>query len=758
MNNQIQRGIITFIPILLFTIFLQAQCINPIPTGSDMQTFCDIDNKTVGDIIASGTQIVWFDAPAGGVQYDPSALLLDQVYYADDISGNNCSTERLAVTVSILGSPPTGVNVTASICANDIPTIADLSANGSNIQWFDSQFNGNLLSTNTELITGEIYWVQQTENGCTSIRKPTMITLVEIAAPEVSTTQSFCSSTNATVADLIANTVSSGNSIIWYADEMSTTPLDTTESLINGEDYWASQYQFPCESTSRMSTTVQIDIQPTAGTSVTFTDCDTNITTLNLYNLLEEMPDTNGSWSGPSTLSGGYLGVFNISSNNAGTYTYTVLENGVCSGDSATVTVTINSIATPTTTNSTQQFCESDLATISDLTVEGTSIQWYNSLTSSTPLSPTDALIGGTYYATQTDDTTGCESLNRLQVDVVVNVTNTPTTTNSTQQFCESDLATISDLTVEGTSIQWYNSLTSSTPLSPTDALIGGTYYATQTDETTDCESLNRLQVDVVVNVTNTPITTNSTQQFCESDLATISDLVVEGTSVQWYNSLTSSAPLPPTDALIGGAYFATQTDDATGCESLNRLKVDVEISTIATPTITINGNEFCEQETNTLLELESNISVQDGGTLIWYDTYPGGTPLDTSETLINDKTYYAIESDGTCQGLIPLEITVVLSECYVPVLEIYDGFSPSGNGINDTFVIKDIELLYPDYKIEFFNRWGNLMYVGNINKPAWNGKVNGTGETAPVGVYFYIIYFNKDDLKPKQGRLYLNR
>jgi len=52
-------------------------------------------------------------------------------------------------------------------------------------------------------------------------------------------------------------------------------------------------------------------------------------------------------------------------------------------------------------------------------------------------------------------------------------------------------------------------------------------------------------------------------------------------------------------------------------------------------------------------------------------------------------------------------------------------------------------------------------MFKGNINKPAWDGKnsnsnfINGD---APTGVYFYVINYNKDNLSPKQGQLYLNR
>ena len=53
-------------------------------------------------------------------------------------------------------------------------------------------------------------------------------------------------------------------------------------------------------------------------------------------------------------------------------------------------------------------------------------------------------------------------------------------------------------------------------------------------------------------------------------------------------------------------------------------------------------------------------------------------------------------------------------------------------------------------------------IFEGNKNKANWDGR-NSTSKNiadgvASNGVYFYIVYFNKDNRAPKQGRLYLNR
>ena len=59
------------------------------------------------------------------------------------------------------------------------------------------------------------------------------------------------------------------------------------------------------------------------------------------------------------------------------------------------------------------------------------------------------------------------------------------------------------------------------------------------------------------------------------------------------------------------------------------------------------------------------------------------------------------------------------------PDIIIPDGFSPNNDGINDTFVINNLPELYPNFKLEIYNRYGNLVYQGNINTPNWDGTTN---------------------------------
>ena len=178
------------------------------------------------------------------------------------------------------------------------------------------------------------------------------------------------------------------------------------------------------------------------------------------------------------------------------------------------------------------------------------------------------------------------------------------------------------------------------------------------------------------------------------------------------------------------------------------------------TPQLQANGNIFCFTTNPTIANLTSNIIGS--STVIWYSTATGGTIYNSSDSLVDGTTYYAaIINSNNCESIVRLPVQVDLNNC--SDLVIPDGFSPNGDGINDEFVIKDIGLRYPNFKIEIYNRYGNLVFEGDKNTANWNGTTTATGfnfgsTILPSGVYFYILNYNDGVKSPVQGRLYLNR
>jgi gliding motility-associated-like protein len=280
-------------------------------------------------------------------------------------------------------------------------------------------------------------------------------------------------------------------------------------------------------------------------------------------------------------------------------------------------------------------------------------------------------------------------------------------------------------------------------------------------DNTGGCRSSigNGPESFTINSIPNTPIT--SDPDFCKNDKKTIADLTPSGTQYQWFDSVTSTTVLSANTLLVSGTYYVKEVNASTGCES-GRVPAIVEITEVQAPTLNQDGQNFCGLDKPTLQDLSSNTTSN--GTLTWFDAPVNGNQV-ASNTLLKDAyTYYGFDfSSATNCFSDALAVTVSLTNCNVtPGFFIPDGFSPNEDGTNDTFRIPDIEFIYPNYSLEIYNRYGNLMFDGNRFKSEWDGKNSdfniGIDGLAPNGVYFYIINFNKDNKSPYQGRLYLNR
>jgi gliding motility-associated-like protein len=280
-------------------------------------------------------------------------------------------------------------------------------------------------------------------------------------------------------------------------------------------------------------------------------------------------------------------------------------------------------------------------------------------------------------------------------------------------------------------------------------------------DNTGGCRSSipNDTKSFAINSIPSIPITNNP--NFCKNDKKTIADLTPSGTQYQWFDSATSVTVLSASTLLVSGTYYVKEVNVTTGCES-GRAPAIVVIDEVQAPTLNQDGQNFCGLDNPTLQSLTANATTN--GTLTWFDAPTNGNQIVSTDLLKDGYTYYGFDySSSTNCYSDALAVTVSLSNCNVtPGFFIPDGFSPNGDAVNDTFRIPDIEFIYPNYSLEIFNRYGNLMFSGNKNKPEWDGKNSdskiGIDGFAPNGVYFYIINYNKENKSPKQGRLYLNR
>ncbi|WP_405200460.1 gliding motility-associated C-terminal domain-containing protein [Christiangramia sp. LLG6405-1] len=255
----------------------------------------------------------------------------------------------------------------------------------------------------------------------------------------------------------------------------------------------------PC-TTGEASATFTITVQDAAfaGMDMDIAACQ-NDGVQNLFDFLSVDADTNGEF----TLEDGTVvtdGMMDPSAFDAGTYTvtYTVAAINDCGDDTAEFTITVQEVGdAPVVGDAT--FCAILDPTGADLTAGNEDLTFYTDANLTMMVANDAPLTEGTYYVTQLGDA-GCESA-ATTFEVSITDPGTPTIEDANQTFCQFDDPTIADLNdaIDQTSnVTWYASADSTDPLSTGTALQDGvTYFASLYDPASDCDSSQRLAVNV---------------------------------------------------------------------------------------------------------------------------------------------------------------------------------------------------------------------------------------------------------------------
>ncbi len=619
------------------------------PSGLASQSFCSGASPTVANLAAIGTAIQWYANSAGGTALAPATALTDATHYYASQTISGCeSTTRLDVTVTVNPMPvaPTGT-ASQAFCSDALPTVANLTATGTAIKWYDASSGGSLLGSSTPLINGTHYYASQTVNGCESMLRFDVTAVVNVTppAPSGSASQIFCSSESPTIASLTAT----GTVIQWYSDPTGGIALAPAVFLGNGNHYYASQTVNGCESSLRFDVLVTVNTTPFAPTgSSSQSFCSGSSPTV------ASLTATGTAIQWYANSAGGTALAPATALTDATHYYASQTISGCESTTRFDVTVTVNPTPVAPTGTASQAFCSDALPTVANLTATGTAIKWYDASSGGSLLGSSTPLINGThYYASQTVN--GCESMLRFDVTAVVNVTPPAPSGSASQIFCSSESPTIASLTATGTVIQWYSDPTGGIALAPAVFLGNGNhYYASQT--VNGCESSLRFDVLVTVNTTPFAPTGSSSQSFCSGSSPTVASLTATGTAIQWYANSAGGTALAPATALTDAThYYASQT--ISGCESTTRFDVTVTVNpTPVAPTGTAS-QAFCSDALPTVANLTAT-----GTAIKWYDASSGGSLLGSSTLLINGTHYYASQTVNGCESMLRFDVTAVVN------------------------------------------------------------------------------------------------
>ena len=491
-------------------------------------------------------------------------------------------------------------------------------------------------------------------------------------------------------------------------------------------------------------------------------------------------------------------------------------------GNTATQTqnIIISSVADPTM-NSPQEFCFQDNSTLNDIAIIGQNITWYDAQTNGNILPNTTALVDGTnYYASQTIN--GCES-NRIPVSTTIHNTPVPTTTQNTQSFCSTENATLNSISINGSSILWYDSINSTIPLSNSTLLTDGTtYYASQT--LNNCESINRLAI--TIQLINTLNANNYSEIICddlnnETENVNLSDyesnlLNSTGNIYSYYHTLNGAENQISSDLInnysnydlgLGNNTFYVRIESPNTCYQI----VELTLTLIEKPkanitdimpicegsSITISANNGYDSYLWSTGETTSSISVsQPGNYNVVINQNHGSTTCSSTYTFTvvnsNVATINSIQSEDWTENENYIQINVSgagdyeysingidyqesnlfsnlpsgeysiyvrdKNGCGIVSEDIYllmypKFFTPNGDGFNDTWKIK-FSKNEPNLTIKIFDRYGKFLKQVSPLSEGWDGTY--LGQPLPSNDYWFVII--RENGKEYKGHFTLKR
>lgn len=693
-------------------------------------------------------------------------------YYTID---NGTCSDTTSITITIQPAPESGTaNTPEEFCLTDIVVgqtynLFDLLTGEDQTGiWSDDDATGALSGNNVTLDglaqgTYNFTYDVAAIGSCDDVNVTVAIIINDSPAPTVAiTNQEFCDS--ATVANLMAT----GTTLQWYENASGGTPLALTTPLINGEDYFVSQIDAMsgCESSVRTQVIATIYQLPNTGnpeTPLIVCNTDTNV---NLDSGLDGTQDIGGIWQdtdGTGALTGA---IFDATLVVPGVYrfTYHVTASAPCVDSSTEITITVEAPLSAGT-DGVMDICSNNAAIdlftlIGSADIGGT---WSPALASGTGIFDPLVDASGTYTYLLTN---ACGAVSSEVIVAVIPAANAGT--NNTAEICVingvTDLFQFLGMEAQGGGT-WSPALASGSGVF--DPLIdtAGVYTYTVT-AVSPCSPDASAEITVSILDSPAPIVLNANPEFCQEDHPTVSDLnaaIRASGTIRWYADSTSTTPLNALDILINGEdYFARQTTGS-GCESSQSIQITATVNDVSTPTLIQPNLELCINDDPTIMELLGNISEYDSNlnNVYWYDSASSTIPLSSSSPLIYGVTYYATLYDAStgCESSVRLAYTPDLTSCGELVLP--DGFSPNGDGVNDTFDYNNLDILHPNFEIQIFNRYGSVVFKGTANSPRFDGNSNQASlgnKPLPVGVYFYIFDFKDGINKPKNGRLYLAR
>lgn len=658
---------------------------------------------------------------------------LEPGVYEYIISGNNgCEYVGTAVV-----SPADSIHLSANVvnsCFDQNSGSITLNVTGANLP-FEFEWTGpdgySSTDENIDELAPGIYEVTVTDANACSVMNQFEIEENPQILVDITTTDITCFGDNTGTINIQVSGGLSPYTYNWSGPEGFTSTDENLTQLIAG-DY---TLQVSDVSGCIVDSTVTI-VQPSSfevTETVAAAGCSPfgNLGSIELF-VTGGTPNYSISWTGPNGFSSSDFAMINL---QPGVYNYTITDNSGCEISGEITILDVEPMDLEIVSQGIVCSGDNNGQASANITggLEPYEISWSgpNGFTAS-EATITD-LIAGTYTVT-VNDSAGCTATESVEIidPLPISISFESFDANCNTSPDGSVTTTISGGT-EPYLFAWIgpNGFTS-TEQNLTD-LLPGVYDLNVTD-VNGCESSGTVEVQFILEIS---VDAGADTLICESGLPVtivgsgvnvdeFAWLDFDGNVISDQSNMSFSAP--------AGNYAYILTGSNGLCEAQDTIYIEVLPNPIADAGL--DRQVFIEE----VFTLGGNPTSETGVAYLW-----SPNPTGSFNTSLANPSGYLLESTEFVVEVTDLNGCVGRDTVFVEVLpdvEVSSGFTPNGDGVNDTWIIDNMEL-FPNNVVNIFNRWGQAVYS---QKPyhsgnAWDGTFE--GEKLPVGTYYYTIELN---------------
>lgn len=290
-----------------------------------------------------------------------------------------------------------------------------------------------------------------------------------------------------------------------------------------------------------------------------------------------------------------------------------------------------------------------------------------------------------------------------------------PILTKDKENYCQDDVAILTATFNSNNNIKWYrNGQLLNYSEKQLNTSVQGTYYV---EEANKMGCTNKSD-DLLLKFDAYPYlkVNSSNTSLCHGET---SELIAEtnAAKVQWSTGEKGRV----IKVSKAGKYFASAYND-NECKVIDSVEVVIHDKIILN---LIQDTTICEYNHRPIV-----INAPKG-----FKNYYWNNKLGSDTLTIYKAGSYALKVEDE-NGCVATGSVLIRKE-YCKELNVPNAFSPNGDGVNDLWVIPEIETL-ENIKVCVFDRYGSIVFQCVGNYSPWNGTHK--NKALPIGTYYYII------------------